>query len=193
MQEKNILLCFLAVPLRHKLIAAVIAVAIGSGFFVWSRHGASRLATTAELWLDAGEAPGVEALRFGSGDLCYWRVRRGHPGIISPATDPVEMRWPWVKERSYVFLWGRQSSGKGRIASGSSATRPAGRGREGSALSALEHSVHYNAHQQKPTVGLSHRQWQLAGSDECPHADGDVPGWRTGARPLADLHRLQTR
>jgi len=63
MQERNILLCFLAVPLRHKLIAAVIAVAIGSGFFVWSRHGASRLATTAELWLDAGEArqsaPGV--------------------------------------------------------------------------------------------------------------------------------------
>ena len=56
MQERNILLCFLAVPLRHKLIAAVIAVAIGSGFFVWSRQGASRLATTAELWLDAGEA-----------------------------------------------------------------------------------------------------------------------------------------
>jgi hypothetical protein len=60
MQEKNILLCFLAVPLRHKLIAAVIALAIGAGFFAWSRHGMSKLTTIAEMWFDAGAAQLVE-------------------------------------------------------------------------------------------------------------------------------------
>ena len=60
MQEKNILLCFLAVPLRHKLIAAMIALAIGAGFFTWSRHGKSRLTTIAEMWFDAGAAQLVE-------------------------------------------------------------------------------------------------------------------------------------
>jgi tetratricopeptide (TPR) repeat protein len=51
MQEKNILPCFLALPLRHKLVAVVIAVAISSGFFIWSRHSAV-LATTAEMLFD---------------------------------------------------------------------------------------------------------------------------------------------
>jgi hypothetical protein len=59
MQEKNILLCFLAMPLRHKVIAAGIAVAIGSGFFLWSRNG-MRPATTAEVSFDAGVARLVE-------------------------------------------------------------------------------------------------------------------------------------
>lgn len=60
MQEKNILLCFLALPLRHKLIAAVIAVAISSGLFVWSRHGAARLSTTAEMSFDAAQAQQID-------------------------------------------------------------------------------------------------------------------------------------
>ena len=60
MQEKNILLCFLAVPFRHKLIAAVIAVAIGSGFFVWSRRNVEAPATPAEVSFDAGLARQVE-------------------------------------------------------------------------------------------------------------------------------------
>lgn len=38
MQEKSILLRFLAVPLGHKLLAVGVAVAIGSGLFVMSRH-----------------------------------------------------------------------------------------------------------------------------------------------------------
>ena len=36
--------------------------------------------------LDAGEAAGIETLRFGGGDLCQWRVGRGHRGIVSRAT-----------------------------------------------------------------------------------------------------------
>ncbi|QNI33409.1 hypothetical protein H7849_05510 [Alloacidobacterium dinghuense] len=59
MQEKNILLCFLALPLRHKLAAAGIALAIASGFFFWSRHGTARL-TTAEVSFDADEARQIE-------------------------------------------------------------------------------------------------------------------------------------
>jgi hypothetical protein len=59
MQEKNILLCFLALPLRHKLAAAGIAVVAASGFFFWSQRGAARL-TTAELSFDAGEARQIE-------------------------------------------------------------------------------------------------------------------------------------
>ena len=60
MQQKNILLCFLALPLRHKLAAAGIAVATASGFFFWSQHDAARLTTTAELSFDAGEARQIE-------------------------------------------------------------------------------------------------------------------------------------
>src|ERR1700751_1252249 len=59
MQEKNILLRFLAVPLRHKLAAAGIALAIGSGFLVWSRHDVPR-GTIAVLSFDAGAAQRVE-------------------------------------------------------------------------------------------------------------------------------------
>ena len=58
----------------------------------------ARLDICLHLRLDAGEATGIEALRFGSGDLCYWRVRRGHRGIVSRAPGE-EAR---VKERSYV-------------------------------------------------------------------------------------------
>jgi hypothetical protein len=42
------------------LIAAVIAVAIGSGFFVWSRRSVARPATPAEVSFDAGLARQVE-------------------------------------------------------------------------------------------------------------------------------------
>jgi hypothetical protein len=59
MQEKNILLCFLALPLRHKLASAGIAVAIASGFYFWSQHRAARL-TTAEVSFDAVEARQIE-------------------------------------------------------------------------------------------------------------------------------------
>ena len=62
MQEKNILLCFLALPLRHKLAAAGIAVAIVSGFFFWAQHHAARLSTTAEVSFDADEARQIEPL-----------------------------------------------------------------------------------------------------------------------------------
>jgi hypothetical protein len=58
MQEKNILLCFLALPLRHKLVAAGIVVAIASGFFALSRH--ARPATTAAVSFDVGTARQVE-------------------------------------------------------------------------------------------------------------------------------------
>src|ERR1700757_2425710 len=60
MQEKNILLCFLALPLRHKLIAALIGVAISSGLFVWSRHGTARLPTTAEMLFDTVQAQQID-------------------------------------------------------------------------------------------------------------------------------------
>jgi tetratricopeptide (TPR) repeat protein len=40
MQERNILVRFLAVPRRQKFVAAVIAIAIGGGFFAWSRRAA---------------------------------------------------------------------------------------------------------------------------------------------------------
>jgi hypothetical protein len=50
------------------------------------------------LRLDAGEAPGVEArveaLRFGSGDLCYRRVWRGHPGIVALNENLLRIVWP---------------------------------------------------------------------------------------------------
>lgn len=59
MQEKNILLCFLTLPLRHKLVAAGIAVAIASVFFLWSRHAAPP-ATTAAVSFDAGAAGQIE-------------------------------------------------------------------------------------------------------------------------------------
>jgi hypothetical protein len=63
MQARTILLRYLAVPLRQKFVAGGIAVAIGSGLFLWSRYGATPPATTAVLSFDAGAArqtdPGV--------------------------------------------------------------------------------------------------------------------------------------
>jgi len=63
MQERTILLRIFAEPLRRKLVAGGLAVAIGSGFLVWSRYGATPPATTAVLSFDAGAArqaePGV--------------------------------------------------------------------------------------------------------------------------------------
>jgi len=56
MGERTILLHFVAVPLQQKLVAVGIAVAIGSGLFVWSRHSAQPPATTAVLSFDAGAA-----------------------------------------------------------------------------------------------------------------------------------------
>jgi hypothetical protein len=60
MQERTILLHFFAVPLRQKLVAGAIAVAIGSGLFVWSRHGATPQPTSALLSFDAGAGPQAE-------------------------------------------------------------------------------------------------------------------------------------
>jgi hypothetical protein len=59
MQEKNILPCFLALPLRHKLVAVVIAVAISSGSFVWSRHSAVS-SMTAEMLFDTVQAQQID-------------------------------------------------------------------------------------------------------------------------------------
>jgi hypothetical protein len=59
MQEKNILPCFLALPLRHKLVAVVVAVAISSGLFVWSRHSAV-LSTTAVMLFDTVQAQQID-------------------------------------------------------------------------------------------------------------------------------------
>ena len=63
MQARTILLRCFAVPLRQKFVAGGIAVAIGSGLFLWSRYGATPPATTAVLSFDAGAArqtdPGV--------------------------------------------------------------------------------------------------------------------------------------
>jgi hypothetical protein len=56
MRERMILLRFLAVPLRHKLVAAGIAVAVGIGFFAWAHHDAAQSATTAVLSFDADAA-----------------------------------------------------------------------------------------------------------------------------------------
>ena len=69
MQEKNILVRFLAVPLRQKVVAAGIAVAIGGGVFVLARYGEAKLATTAVLSFDASA------------------VWQGEPGIMH-ATKP---------------------------------------------------------------------------------------------------------
>jgi hypothetical protein len=55
------------------------------------------------LRLDAGETAGIEALRFGSGDLCHWRMRRGHRGIVPRAPEEEA----WVKERIYVVPLGK--------------------------------------------------------------------------------------
>ena len=57
MQERTILLHLSAVPLRHRLIAGGIAVAIVCGLFLWSLHGATPPATTAVLLFDPGAAP----------------------------------------------------------------------------------------------------------------------------------------
>lgn len=56
MRERMILLRFLAVPLRHKLVAAGIAVIVGIGFFAWSHHDATQSATTAVLSFDTDAA-----------------------------------------------------------------------------------------------------------------------------------------
>ena len=60
MQERTILLRFFAVPLRQRLVAGGIAVAIGSGLFLWSRYGATPPATTAVLSFDPGAARQVD-------------------------------------------------------------------------------------------------------------------------------------
>lgn len=59
MQEKNILPCFLTLPLRHKLVAVVIAVAISSGLFVWSRHSAVS-SMTAVMLFDTEQAQQID-------------------------------------------------------------------------------------------------------------------------------------
>ena len=56
MRERMILLRFLAVPLRHKVVAAGIAVAVGIGFFAWAHHDATQSATTTVLSFDADTA-----------------------------------------------------------------------------------------------------------------------------------------
>ena len=55
MQERTILMRLSALPLRQKLVAGGIAVAIGSGLLVWSRYAAPP-ATTAVLSFDADQA-----------------------------------------------------------------------------------------------------------------------------------------
>ncbi len=60
MQERSILLRFLAAPLRQRLVAGGIAVVIGSGLFLWSRYGATPPATMAVLLFDAGAARQVD-------------------------------------------------------------------------------------------------------------------------------------
>jgi hypothetical protein len=60
MQERTILLRFLAAPLRQRLVAGGIAVAIGSGLFLWSRFGATPPTTTAVLSFDAAAARQVD-------------------------------------------------------------------------------------------------------------------------------------
>jgi hypothetical protein len=60
MQERTILLRFLAAPLRQRLVAGGIAVVIGSGLFLWSRYGAPPPATMAVLLFDAGAARQVD-------------------------------------------------------------------------------------------------------------------------------------
>jgi predicted nucleic acid-binding Zn-ribbon protein len=60
MQERTILLRFLAAPLRQRLVAGGIAVVIGSGVFLWSRYGATPPATTAVLLFDAVAARQVD-------------------------------------------------------------------------------------------------------------------------------------
>ena len=56
MQEKSILLRFLAVPLGHKLLAVGVAVAIGSGLFILSRHAATQPLVPALLSFDESAA-----------------------------------------------------------------------------------------------------------------------------------------
>jgi hypothetical protein len=60
MQERTILLRFLAAPLRQRLVAGGIAVVIGSGLFLWSRYGATPPATMAVLLFDADAARQVD-------------------------------------------------------------------------------------------------------------------------------------
>ena len=63
MQERTILLHIFAEPLRRKLVAGGLAVAIGIGFFVWLRYDTTPPAATAVLSFDVGAArqaePGV--------------------------------------------------------------------------------------------------------------------------------------
>ena len=56
MQEKSILLRFPAVPLAHKLLAVGVAVAIGSGLFILSRHAATQPLVPAVLSFDESAA-----------------------------------------------------------------------------------------------------------------------------------------
>lgn len=63
MQGKNIRPVFFDVPLRHKIAAAGLVVAIANGFFWWSRHEAKRPAMPAVLSFDGSAAqqanPGI--------------------------------------------------------------------------------------------------------------------------------------
>jgi hypothetical protein len=63
MQERTILLHIFADPLRRRLVAGGLAVAIGIGLFVWLRYDTTPPATAAVLSFDAGAArqsePGV--------------------------------------------------------------------------------------------------------------------------------------
>jgi hypothetical protein len=63
MQQRAIIPRLFSVPLRQRLLAAGIAVAIGSGLLLWSRYGTTPPATTAVLSFDPGAArradPGV--------------------------------------------------------------------------------------------------------------------------------------
>src|ERR1700722_9160870 len=55
MQERTILLRLFALPLRRKLVAGSIAVALGSGLVAWSRYAAPS-STTAVLSFDSQQA-----------------------------------------------------------------------------------------------------------------------------------------
>ena len=60
MQVSTFLVRFRAVPLRHKIIAAGVAVAIAGGVYVLSKRGVTKSATTASLSFNPGVARQIE-------------------------------------------------------------------------------------------------------------------------------------
>jgi hypothetical protein len=60
MQVSTFLVRFRAVPLRHKIIAAGVAVAIAGGVYVLSKRGVTKVATTASLSFNPGVARQIE-------------------------------------------------------------------------------------------------------------------------------------